>query len=111
MLRHKSGLKIHWGKNTNIFPKRWENIRINVLASPLVNYKPTLEIILSELKKYPINVISDNICNIYLMKSLSFKNITAGGTNSRSNIYIANMGVEKGYSDSYIKTTFHHEIA
>ena len=59
------------------------------------------------LKKYSKFILQQNIKNIYIVKSLSFSNVSAAGTNSKFNIYISNNGIDNGYTNEFIELTFH----
>ena len=59
------------------------------------------------MSKYPSNTLRENLNNVYIVKKLTFSDISAAGTNSRYSIYISNNGLDNGYTDSFLEITFH----
>jgi len=63
------------------------------------------------LAQYPPDIVKNNIIEIRLSKTLSFFNVGYGGSNINSVIYLTSEGVGQGYTDFYIKQSFHHEFS
>ena len=76
-----------------------------------VEAERSLFVTIRSLNKYPDKVLKENIDTVYLVKALSYRGVHAGGTNSRQCVYLANKGEHLGFTDQYIESTFHHEVA
>jgi hypothetical protein len=97
-----------------IFPASWLSDRINAQAEILESedeIKRSKEILQIGIGKYPRKIITENISAVYILYTLKYFGITAGGTNSNRNIYLTNKGASAGYSDIWIEETFHNEFS
>lgn len=97
----------------NIFPGEWLVPEINAKGESLSEgeIERSKIIIISALDKYPTQFLKYNLKNVYILKSLSYSGVNAGGTNSFDCVYIANDGVNMGYTDIIIEKEFHHEFS
>jgi hypothetical protein len=97
----------------NIFPSEWYDPVIDAKAESLSagEVERSKRIIISALDKYPAQFLKYNLKNVYILKSLSYSGVSAGGTNSFDCVYIANDGVNMGYTDIIIEKEFHHEFS
>ncbi len=109
----ETGVKIIFDYSDNIYPKHWLEGDIAGKGESLKSseYKRSKEIILKALRKYPTSIISKNLTKIYVLNQLNFFGVNYGDTYYESTLYIANSGVNDGYSDSYIEKSFHHEFS
>ena len=108
-----SGVKISFGLNDNMFPKSWTEGDINGQAKALSpkEYKRSKRIIIEALDKYPVEILKQNLSEVYILNSLMFYNQVYGGTNSNNNVYLVNSGKLDGYSDEYVEQLFHAEFS
>ncbi len=100
--------------NPKIFPDSWLSERIDAQAEILLDKDEvdrSKHILNRAISKYPSHVINENLSAVYILHRLRFKGINAGGTNSKTNIYIVNRGSSKGFTDSWIEETFHNEFS
>ncbi|MDW8302467.1 MAG: hypothetical protein RML38_08360 [Bacteroidia bacterium] len=106
-----TGIKIIW-QNVE-FPTKWMQQPINALYVPIEEKEKDrfLPIILKAMRKYPAAVLRKNLKFIYLAGCLSFYGVKYGGTNSNDCLYLANEGIEKGYTELYLEQLFHHEFS
>jgi hypothetical protein len=97
----------------NIFPESWLSHEIDAKAEPLheVEIQRSKLILSSAMDKYPRSVLTSNLKTIYVMHRLQYSGISAGGTNSRDNVYLANRGERDGFTDNYLEGSFHHEFS
>jgi hypothetical protein len=63
------------------------------------------------LKKYPQRLIAANLKSIYVLHTLEYSGISASGTNSRGQVYLANRGSGEGFTDCWVERTFHAEFS
>lgn len=68
-------------------------------------------VVAQAISLYPQNVLDENLNSVYVVKELWFYGVKFGGTNSRSSVYIANRGINQGFTDDYLASTFHHEFS
>jgi hypothetical protein len=107
------GVNINSAYSQTIFPDSWLNSRINangeqITGSEQMRVEP---IIILALKKYPEDVLKNNLKFVHLLKKMEFFNVGFGGTNSSTAVYITANGEEAGYTTAYIEQTFHHEFS
>jgi len=106
-------VKIDTSSNRGIFPKSWLSANINAEAEVLkeTEIDRSKEILNKAMKKYPKDLLASNLDAIYVVHRLKYKGISASGTNSRRNVYVANRGSREGFTDSWIEGTFHAEFS
>ena len=104
-------IEFHFDENT--FPKKWQKNRINGKAMPLdsLEMERSRQIISKALDKYPDEFLKINLKKIVVLKSMEFFGQSYGGTNSKGTVYVANDGVNNGYTDYFIEKSFHHEFS
>ena len=97
----------------SIFPRAWRSQDIDATAKPLRTreFKRSQLILNKAMAKYPSRVLTDNITTVYVVHTLCYCGITASGTNSWSDIYIANQGPARGFTDQWVEDTFHEEFS
>jgi hypothetical protein len=97
----------------NIFPGSWYSPGIDAKAESLSpgEVERSKIIMINALDKYPTQLLKNILKNVYVLKSMSFYGVNYGGTNSPSNVYVANEGMNMGYTDIAIEKTFHHEFS
>ncbi len=96
-----------------IFPKRWRSAPFNAQAEMLQEHEVerSRNILNKAIEKYPYLVLKMNLGLICILHRLEFSEITASGTNSRRHVYIANRGLNRGFTDSWVEGTFHAEFS
>ena len=109
----KTIVKIDTSSYQGIFPESWLTKKINAKAEKL---KPSevdrsRKVIQHALSKYPGDVLTKNLKTVYVIHYLEYFGISAGGTNSTTDVYIANRGVKNSYSDFWLERTFHTEFS
>ena len=104
--------KIRFKVEDKMFPSDWYNKEINAKAKDLSlsEIERSKNIIINALKKYPEDVLI-TLNKTYVLGYLSFYGVEYGGTNSSDCVYITNKGVKAGFTDLYIKNSFHHEFS
>jgi len=107
------GVEISFSVDDEIFPKPWLTKEINGKATPLDSseFERSKAIIIKALNKYPVDVIAKHLTKVYVVNRLEFYGLEYGGTNSTSVVYVANRGIDFGYSDFWIEQAFHHEFS
>jgi len=97
----------------SIFPQTWSANHINAQAETLrpEEFKRSEQILKAATSKYPARFLQRNLSTIYVLHSLKYSGISASGTNSNKNIYIANRGSEQGFSNTWVEGTFHAEFS
>jgi len=73
-----------------MFPARWHRRGVEVRATPLpAARRATAEAWLAQaLAAYPAGFVAQQLRGIYVLGSLSFRGVRAGGSNSRRRIYV-----------------------
>ena len=95
---------------SDIFPESWTTPRINAQADPL---DPEVAasaraLVARAFAKYPPAILNENLESVYVVGKLGYSGITAGGTNSRSVVYLADT---KRYSPIDVEGIFHAEFS
>ena len=113
IIDNRTGVKIIFTTEGRIFPDSWYSSTINAKGISLdtSEYKRSEKIIKAVLLKYPVELIQNNLKNIYILSSIIFYDQSFGGTNSSTNIYLSNKGIKKGYTDFYLEQLFHAEFS
>ncbi len=106
-------VRIVSSSSRDIFPASWLSADINAEAEPLEEseIERSGKILNKATKKYPAQVLANNLDTIYVMGGLRYCGISAGGTNSTCDVYIVNEGWREGFTDSWIEGAFHHEFS
>ncbi len=97
----------------NIFPQRW--LEKPILASgkeldkaKCVRVGPVIE---RALAKYPKLVLDAHLKHVYVLSELKYSGVSAGGTNSRTAVYLKIGDNDALYSNAWIERTFHAEFS
>jgi hypothetical protein len=96
-----------------MFPDLWRLPPHNAMAtasSPKAINRAVIAV-KSAMIKYPSKVLVENLGQIYIVGSLEFDGISAAGTNSTEEVYIAARDLTEGFTDEYLESTFHHEFS
>jgi hypothetical protein len=109
----RSGLIFKFEEEENTFPEYWYTEEINAETTPLptAEKKRTLTVLSAALEKYPVHVIKRHLAELYIFGKLEFFNQGYAGTYSENILYLANEGIEEGYSNGFIEQSFHHEFS
>ncbi|MEA2015885.1 MAG: hypothetical protein U9O59_04160 [Actinomycetota bacterium] len=99
--------------NENTFPDEWYESPIDAIAEslPEEEIERSKNLVIAALHKYPIDILKNNLKNVYVLKSINFFAVDYGGTNSADAVYLTNSGVATSYADAYIEEAFHHEFS
>ena len=108
-----SGVPVEFEYRISIFPDSWIAEPINAIGDQInedeiLRSKISLQ---NAMHKYPEIILQNNLQHIYFLKNMWFYDVGFGGTNSNDALYLTNNGIENGYSDAYIESTFHHEFS
>jgi hypothetical protein len=108
-----NGISIISTYDTSFFPASWQVSPVNARGTKIdpQEAKRSIEVITRGMKKYPVNVLQQNLHAVYLFSSLRFYGVNYGGTNSNEALYLTNDGTENGYTDYYLEQIFHHEFS
>ena len=110
---NRTQIRIVLETEAEMFPKSWLESPINAKAKPLdtdqVDRSGSL--VTKALDYYPAEVLKSALTKVYVCRSIEFYGLEYGGTNSLDCVYLTNAGEPKGYSDSYIVGSFHHELS
>ncbi|MFH2142688.1 MAG: hypothetical protein ABIJ97_09715 [Bacteroidota bacterium] len=109
----RSGLEILFYPEKNMFPFDWYygEVSAKVKALSLKEIDRSKVAIDNALSKYPVKVLTDNLKKIFVFRQLNFYGVDYAGTYSEDLLYLANSGVENGYSLSFLEQSFHHEFS
>ncbi len=93
-----------------IFPGTWQGPPVSASASllPEADRKKCADIIGKALAKYPAQVLNANLKKVYVLGLLEFSGVPAGGTRSRSNVYVVK---NERYSEERFEGNFHAEFS
>lgn len=108
------GVSVHYIYDSQaFFPKEWLLAPISGKGSQihLKEVKRILPITERFLSKYSKSILKKNLMDIYLLGGLKFYGKSYGGTNSTSALYVRSEGKSKGYRNSYLLGTMHHEFS
>ena len=108
IIDENTGLEICFETTPNMFPKAWYSETINAKAVSLEkkHHQRIKKTILLSLKKYPSQLIRENLKKIFLLQKIQFYGLNYGGTYSKDSIFITNTSV-----NFYIEKAFHHEFS
>ena len=108
-----SGTKICFVADKKIFPRSWRNDKTAPHARAIKQeaWPHLISIINIALNKYPEKVTRKNLKKVYILRTMMFFGLDFGGTYHKKKVYLTSNGIENGYTDQYIKGTFHHEFS
>lgn len=97
----------------DIFPLDWYEPDINAKTESLAEseIERSRKIMLSALDKYPAEVLKKKLKKLYVLKSMNFFGVDYGATYAENCVYVANDGIDEGYTDLVIEKEFHHEFS
>jgi hypothetical protein len=99
--------------HTVSFPNLWkrEDISVKGLIPNAIEGERVKKILTEEMQKYPISVLKNNLKKVYILSYLEFYGVEYAGTNSKDTVYIVTKEGELGYTDTFLRKTFHHEFS
>ena len=108
-----SGTKICFVADKKIFPRSWRNDKTAPHARAIKQeaWPHLISIINIALNKYPEKVTRKNLKKVYILRTMMFFGLDFGGTYHKKKVYLTSNGIKHGYTDQYIKGTFHHEFS
>ena len=95
---------------SDIFPESWLTAKISAKAEPLgkEEQQRSREIADKALAKYPAAVLGRNLKKLYMVGRLEYSGVAAGGSNSKSDVYVAGKGK---FSPEDIEKNVHAEFS
>lgn len=98
---------------SDIFPESWRKPPIDASGNALdeTQFDRISTLIERALSKYPEAVLTKHLKAIYVLSDLRYSGIVAGGTNSRTAVYLKVGDIKKGYTDANIENIFHAEFS
>lgn len=109
-----AGIRIVTEINDAFYPDYWKNDKeIKPEASPAdpKEIERVIPLIETFVKDYPEKVLKRNLKSINLCKVLKFYGKPYGGTNSSDAVYLCLDTPAKGYTNSYLLASMHHEFS
>ncbi|MEZ5014333.1 MAG: hypothetical protein R2794_08585 [Chitinophagales bacterium] len=107
------GVHIHLTYSAEIFPESWLEDPINAEGGQLKDTEipRTIHALDLALAKYPEKILTYNCPDIYCLEWMRFYDVGYGGTNTNDAVYVTNAGLEMGYTDAFLESSFHHEFS
>lgn len=107
------GIEITVETDSAMFPESWTKSPINAKAERLSvdESDRSITLVKKALSLYPDALLQGELKKVYVCRSIQFYGLDYGGTNSLDSVYLTNQGPTKGYTDSYIVGSFHHEFS
>ena len=112
--REIAGIRIVTEINDNFYPDYWKSDKeINPEASPAdpKEIERVIPLIEAFVKDYPAQVLQKNLKAIHVCKVLKFYGKAYGGTNSATVVYLCLDTPSKGYTNTYLLSSMHHEFS
>jgi hypothetical protein len=108
-----SGIPIYWKAKGNFYPSSWLDPPISGTAVSLekTQLQRGIDLVSKAIEKYDKDILAKNLKKIYLFKNINFYGVNYGGTNSNDAVYMTIQANHSGYTDTYIESTFHHELS
>jgi hypothetical protein len=78
---------------------------------PEVEQEQTVAAIADAMGKYPSALLTSYLKSVVTVGWMEFGGNRMAGTNSDDTLYMANSGDWAGYSDDFLRRTFHHELS
>ena len=96
--------------SSDIFPPSWLAPGVGARAELLaeIEQQRSVAVITKALGKYPSSLISANIEHIYVLGRLEYSGVAAGGTNSKTDVYVVK---NRRISDALLENNFHAEFS
>ncbi len=112
-LSEQYGIEFKYRIDDDFFPSYWRRPPVDVHAEPVTDKEierfPRL--IAMAFSKYPAQLLKDNLRAVYITRTLYCYGVRYGATYSNGTIYLTSDGPDRGYSDNYLISTFHHEFS
>lgn len=99
--------------DVKMFPEQWRREPFSPSGKALAESQMgrARKVMRRALAKYPERVITENLKAVYVLSELRYSGIAAGGTNSRTDVYV-NAGAEKRpHTDAQVEMIFHAEFS
>jgi len=96
-----------------MFPHSWRAAPISASGEALSAERlaHATAVLQSAMRKYPSRVLQSHLKGVYALAELRYSAIVAGGTNSRSHIYLKIGEVAQGFTDQNVEAIFHAEFS
>lgn len=103
-------IQVHLNIPLSNFPT-WKDAQAS--SSPITNREAVrvLSIVIKELDHYPSAVLKKNLEELYLYGDLILYGAKYGGTQLDKRLFLVSGGESLGYTEEYLKETFHHELS
>lgn len=104
---------VDFSADSSIFPDSWLREEIQSSGDPISdrNRDRALSLVQRALAKYPNAILDRNLSKVYVLGKLRFSGITASGTTSRRNVYVALGDRRRGFTDLWFERVFHSEFS
>lgn len=95
---------------SGIFPAEWLISPIHAEAEPLPanQHRHCRDLLKKDLAKYPARLLKANLKKIHVVGKIRYRGVSAGGTNSRSIVYLAK---NEKFTDNQFQINFHAEFS
>jgi hypothetical protein len=97
----------------DVFPKSWRSAPISATGEILAEseFERVRGILKHAISKYPNNVLSQHLKQVFVLSELKYSGVTTSGTNSASKVYLKIGNVQRGFTDEWIERVFHAEFS
>lgn len=108
-----SGIPILYGEMATKIPVQWRKEPVKGLVNPIgVNeLSPIFKKLESGLRKYPENILKENLESIQLVRHLIFFEKYYPGTYSHNRIWLAKYNLNKPWTPEFLESVMHREIS
>lgn len=112
-IKQQFNISVLYKESQQYIPLLWKIQPGSVSSSSVTieNLQRLIRILPRELKKYPIQILKENISRIFVLGELKFDNIPVGGAYLDKSVYIT---VNNSRYEDYLKFltgVFHHELS
>ena len=114
LIQTEFNIQIHYQYNPELFfPTNWLSPSLALAASEIEVSEVTrlLPTIQQFLDTHPVSVVGTELEHIYLLKELSFRGKSYGGTHQDKSMYIISAGLENRFDDEFMACRLHSEFS
>lgn len=109
----ESPVSVTTTSDVKMFPEQWRREPFSPSGKAIAESQVgrARSVMRRALAKYPERVITENLKAVYVLSELRYSGIAAGGTNSRTDVFV-NAGMEKRpHTDAQVERIFHAEFS
>jgi hypothetical protein len=109
----RTGIEINFQVSRDVFPAEWLEGDPQFVYGPVPTgeRERTVRLVREAMDAYPKHLIKNNLDIVYGFGELGFGGYDYGGTYTYGTLYIVNAGRKKGFTDHWVRGTFHHELS